>query len=974
MERKLVLGISLGVLMLVLLTTALFLGSSDDTGTDFVTSAAVTDSGSSIETSANNEPGFFGTIVNFIKDVFDGGGLGASGGCVNLVDGQVNQIVGTVELCGPNYNLAALPAEGMFINLSDDAVLDCRGSTIMNAGAGAGAAVIYYNAANTVVRNCIIQGFSTGFNIGGSGGSTTIYNNTFINIVDNVVSGSNFDISYNNFSKVGKVPALNQFRFGWYDSVSFGVGVMNSNFTNNVMEGGSFYMSGGDGDGGDMPSDECVIHENNFTNSGSNLIEGTTDSNFTNNYIESSIEVPFYLTSGTQNVWVNSNQIIGIGRAVVQDNSIGIPNIWDGNYYSSTDVCAVGGVSADTNEDGVGELAYTIPGTAGRSDSSPQTSRTVQCSDDDNDNTYDNADCICPGSGYYADCDDTDAATYPPYAGLSISADATLCSGEYDFTGSTDTIVTLAIGGSPYTVNCDGTILTTTDSPNQVTVFSMTGNDVTLNGCNMQSFFRGPVMGNMASGAGQTVTNCTFNSSSPAVNSGSMHNFSDNLIVVGMLTTGTSTFNDLVVQGNTFLSGSIALDPSLGEGIFSLGVNITNNSINYDQSLAVDAIKLGNMDGARVWNNVVTGIATDRSINLNSITQNCLIYNNVFNVSNTAGDSARDQGTNNAWNTTLTVGTNIIGGPNIGGNYYTDSVACDNNDYSVVADTDGTPDGIGNAVWTIDTGVTDDLPLTTATTACIDADSDGVNSNAECSCNGLDCNDGDASILPPYAGIEITSDTTFCVGEYELDDPTENDGSSAAIAVGGNGDVTLDCNGAVLYTSVKGPSTGGIDLVNGLTNPTTITNCVLKGYSSGITLGPAGFNTGDIHVNECTFNGSNIAISDGAGGPRLFNISNNVFNTGAVVIQGGRSKTVVDNNLINSGSVQGYIGGPFTMTNINVTNNNITGPGWPVTPIFFDQTDGAIITGNIVDSTDGVVAISMGSDSANCLIYNNNLI
>jgi parallel beta-helix repeat protein len=46
---------------------------------------------------------------------------------------------------------------------------------------------------------------------------------------------------------------------------------------------------------------------------------------------------------------------------------------------------------------------------------------------------------------------------------------------------------------------------------------------------------------------------------------------------------------------------------------------------------------------------------------------NNLIYNNYFNNTNNARDSG-----NNTWNITKTAGTNIIGGPYIGGNYWSD--------------------------------------------------------------------------------------------------------------------------------------------------------------------------------------------------------------------------------------------------------------------------------------------------------------
>ncbi|NQE52854.1 Cell surface glycoprotein, partial [ANME-1 cluster archaeon GoMg3.2] len=64
-----------------------------------------------------------------------------------------------------------------------------------------------------------------------------------------------------------------------------------------------------------------------------------------------------------------------------------------------------------------------------------------------------------------------------------------------------------------------------------------------------------------------------------------------------------------------------------------------------------------------------------------SSSSNNIIYNNYFNNTNNAYDDSRG----NVWNTTKTLGTNIIGGPCLGGNYWSDYTG---------ADTD--KDGLGN--------------------------------------------------------------------------------------------------------------------------------------------------------------------------------------------------------------------------------------------------------------------------------------
>ena len=96
---------------------------------------------------------------------------------------------------------------------------------------------------------------------------------------------------------------------------------------------------------------------------------------------------------------------------------------------------------------------------------------------------------------------------------------------------------------------------------------------------------------------------------------------------------------------------------------------IGNNASGNNNSGIYMAYSLGN--------NTVTGNTVisnnDSGIRL-SISPNNTIYNNHFNNTNNAIDDR-----NNTWTTTRTQGTNIIGGPWLGGNYWSDYAGIDNN-------------------------------------------------------------------------------------------------------------------------------------------------------------------------------------------------------------------------------------------------------------------------------------------------------
>jgi len=114
-----------------------------------------------------------------------------------------------------------------------------------------------------------------------------------------------------------------------------------------------------------------------------------------------------------------------------------------------------------------------------------------------------------------------------------------------------------------------------------------------------------------------------------------------------------------------------------------IGNTVTANN---DQGIFLEASSDNTIQGNIISANLNTGIG------LIGGSANNLIYNNIFNNTN----NAYDEGTN-TWNSTKTSGTNIIGGPYLGGNYWSDYTG-----------EDTTGDGLGEDPYFIEGGFNQD--------------------------------------------------------------------------------------------------------------------------------------------------------------------------------------------------------------------------------------------------------------------------
>ncbi len=258
------------------------------------------------------------------------------------------------------------------------------------------------------------------------------------------------------------------------------------------------------------------------------------------------------------------------------------------------------------------------------------------------------------------------------------------------------------------------------------------------------------------------------------------------------------------------------------------------------------------------------------------------------------------------------------------------------------------------AVITPNDGTSDGTSVTSNTVRIVeDRDADSFN-------HLFDCNDGDASIIPPSTNYFLNRSVQFCPGIFNLPRGVKTNVSN----------ISITCNSTTLNATSN--AFDGIDVLGG--NNVTVQNCVIVGFSDGILLNPS---------NNSLIVNNNISSSTNAGVDLSFSHNNTLFNNtifnianAGIIVSTSNKNNITGNNLYNSSSdgifVQGNVGLGQTSTNNTFFSNNLSYNGFAGMQLTASSIENSVVNNFFSNNSDTGIYITTSSTLN--LITNNTLL
>lgn len=728
-------------------------------------------------------------------------------------------LTASTTLCSGAYNITDTGVDGIITVGADNILITCS-NTILNGNSTGYGMYISHNS-NVTIEYCTVYNFSIGIYIDdhSTASNNTFRNNTLLNSSGHgiTIKASNYNLVINNTAQYNREAGIvftnasnNSAKFNKVSGNSYGIYVHNS-FNTTVFQNFDY----------------------NSTKYGY-LISQSNDSTVTANLAFNDTEIGFLVTNNSNFILLENNTQNNSGTGYSSQTAFNTTFAYNVAFNNS-----LNGILASSSKNTM-VVNNTVIYSSGYG---------IQSVSSENTTLKNNTVEFANTGGVYLQNSNRDTVQYNKITNVTSSGMLISASNFTVFSGNTlwNTSGTAGIQSS--------NALNATISNNTITMSRGSGGATYLGGENI------------------TISNNTiFNTSVHGIVF-----FGKNIVVKYNLITnithsgiGAIPANNSLIYGNTIEHAGgygIAIEPNLTSQTLAIDNQIYNNTIRFTGFAGILLARSTN--NTLVTNNTVFNISR-MAINVTNGAGNNSIYNNIFNTSYSTVVWANSTAKNN-WNRSKTPATNIIGGSNVGGNFYFD--------YNEV---DANSDNIGDVAYTLSgsLGVFDYLPLATCFT--------------------------------PSDGANVSGVVNFCAGTYLLRDI---DGTPGIINIAGDY-TTINCNGAILIGNQTGTA---IHDRSGRAN-ITIESCNLINYSYGINIS---FSTNNLTIknsNLTSIVNDSIYLAADSG----IQIRDNSFGSNSVSIRlrgATHNATIINNTIYNSSSDAILL--DAGSENILITNNSI---------------------------------------------------